>query len=135
MYLILNLVLNAKIVELEKDLFHPRMTYLKSIELEMKNKLTDFLVSEEKMEVILSKQTGFICPRDLEILKCPTTLSGCGHTFCKECVDTMREENFNVLKCDVCHRIAEFSYRNEQLERIKEQFNQRKQMTQVFSKW
>jgi hypothetical protein len=124
-----NIALSAKITELEQDKYHPRMEYLEQIEKTMKTKLIDMALSEEKME------TGFICPRDLKPFRIPTTLQPCGHTFCKECVDMMCEENFNQLKCDVCRVEATSSFRNEQLERIREQFDNRKEMFQKFSEW
>jgi hypothetical protein len=80
-------------------------------------------------------ETGFLCPRDLKTLHIPTTLQPCGHTFCKECVDIMREENFNVLKCDICRVEAISTFRNEQLERISEQFQKQKTEVQSFSEW
>jgi hypothetical protein len=47
----------------------------------------------------------------------------------------MKEENFNVLKCGVCTDTITSSFRNEQLERIMDQFNERKKMTVYFNQW
>lgn len=70
---------------------------------------------------------------DLKCCEKPTTLVPCGHTFCESCVDTMKEENFNVLKCGVCTETIVSSYKNEQLERIMEQFKERKKVTMHFN--
>ncbi|KAJ2999036.1 hypothetical protein HDV02_003729 [Globomyces sp. JEL0801] len=45
------IVLSDRIAELEKDQYHPRMIYLKKIENEMKNKLIEYNLSEERLEV------------------------------------------------------------------------------------
>ena len=47
----------------------------------------------------------------------------------------MRQENYNVLKCEVCKTIAQATYRNEQIESISEQFKRRRHLTQSFLDW
>lgn len=47
----------------------------------------------------------------------------------------MREENFNVLKCEICKTLTKAVYRNEQIESIGEQFQTRKHLTISFLDW
>ncbi|KAJ3326956.1 hypothetical protein HDU91_004512 [Kappamyces sp. JEL0680] len=121
-------VMASKIAQLEKEQYNPRMTYLQTIEQNLKQRLVELCVSEERLE------TGFLCPRDLKLLVDPTTLSCC-HTFCSGCVEEIRQENFNELKCTVCNTVSERTYRNEKLENLKQQFLQFKTTTQVFGEW
>ncbi|KAI8901993.1 hypothetical protein BC833DRAFT_575333 [Globomyces pollinis-pini] len=123
------IVLSDRIAELEKDQYHPRMIYLKKIENEMKNKLIEYNLSEERLE------TGFICPRSLDLFHQPVTLSPCGHTYCAECVDLMKNENFNVLKCDTCHTVATATFKNDQIKSVQEQFIRHRQVTGSFNVW
>ena len=119
----------SKIFNLEREQFHPRMQYLQEIEMIMKQKLMEFSVSEEKMEV------GLMCPRDLKLYEKPITLQPCGHTFCSCCIDELKQENFNILKCSVCKVVSESSFANGKLASLCEQFIQRKQNTKLFSDW
>jgi hypothetical protein len=121
--------LSAKVAEIEQDKYHPRMEYLEKIEKTMKNRLMDPMIAQEKLE------SAFICPRILLPFRTPITLHPCGHTFSKESVDTMREENFGVLKCDICGVVPTSTFRNEQVERILEKFEQRRELFNEFSEW
>ncbi|KAJ3271904.1 hypothetical protein HDV01_006118 [Terramyces sp. JEL0728] len=123
------IALSDKIKDMEKEQFHPRMLFLKSVEAEMIQKLIAFQLSEEML------RTGFICPKSLNQLHQPVTLSPCGHTFCKKCVTDMQEENMNILKCDVCNKVAEAAFRNDQVESIIEQFSRHSAMTENFNNW
>ncbi|KAJ3311996.1 hypothetical protein HDV04_003492 [Boothiomyces sp. JEL0838] len=122
-------ILSERIKEMEKEQFHPRMAFLKSIEKDMIQKLLEYQLSEEMLH------TGFICPKSLNQLHVPVTLSPCGHTFCKRCVSDMKEENMNVLKCDVCNKIADAAFRNDQVESIIEQFNRHNVTAGKFNQW
>jgi hypothetical protein len=115
-----------QIAALEKEQFQPRMMFLQSIEIVMKQKLSEFILSEEKLE------TSFLCPKDLKLLNDPITFYPCGHTFCACCVDDMTRENFNVLKCSVCKSHVEKQFKNEKLANVKEQMEERRKNTQLF---
>ncbi|KAJ3066570.1 hypothetical protein HDU98_010128 [Podochytrium sp. JEL0797] len=121
--------LSAEVNELQKKQFQPRMERLKAIEKDIKGRMEEYALAEERME------TGFLCPRDLQCFKIPMTLIPCGHTYCKHCVDSLREENYNVLKCQVCNVPVENVFRNEQLESVGEQFTRRKTLTLSFLEW
>lgn len=47
----------------------------------------------------------------------------------------MKEENMNVLKCDVCNKIADAAFRNDQVESIIEQFNRHNVTAGKFNQW
>ncbi|KAL2916157.1 hypothetical protein HK105_204248 [Polyrhizophydium stewartii] len=122
-------LISEQVADLTKKQFHPRMERLKTIEHDIKNRMEEYALAEERME------TGFLCPRDLKFFKVPMTLSPCGHTFCKGCLDAIREENYNTIKCEVCQASATAVYRNEQIETIGEQFARRKHLTLSFLEW
>ena len=67
--------LNNQVADLTKKQFQPRMERLKLIERDVKNRMEEFVLAEERME------TGFLCPRDLQIFKSPMTLVPCGVRF------------------------------------------------------
>ncbi|KAJ3009750.1 hypothetical protein HKX48_007768 [Thoreauomyces humboldtii] len=121
--------LNEKINELTKEQFLPRMERLKLIEMDIKIKMEEYALAEESME------TGFLCPRDVKLFHKPTTLIPCGHTYCEECVEALTEENYNVLKCQMCTVPVTSVFRNEQLECVGEQFARRKFLTLSFLDW
>ncbi|ORY52950.1 hypothetical protein BCR33DRAFT_779325 [Rhizoclosmatium globosum] len=121
--------LSAVVAELQKKQFQPRMERLKAIEKDIKGRMEEYALAEERME------TGFLCPRDLQCFKIPMTLIPCGHTYCKHCVDSLREENYNVVKCQVCNTPVQNVFRNEQLESVGEQFTRRKTLTLSFLEW
>ncbi|KND03748.1 uncharacterized protein SPPG_01204 [Spizellomyces punctatus DAOM BR117] len=121
--------LNATITELNKKQFQPRMERLRAIEKDIKNRMEEYALAEERME------TGFLCPRDVQLFKHPMTLIPCGHTYCKPCIESIKEENYNVLACQVCSTPVEHVFRNEQLESVEEQFQRRKNLTISFLEW
>ncbi|KAJ3241046.1 hypothetical protein HDU78_002013 [Chytriomyces hyalinus] len=121
--------LSATVAELQKKQFQPRMERLKAIEKDIKGRMEEYALAEERME------TGFLCPRDLQCFKIPMTLIPCGHTYCKHCVESLKEENYNVLKCQVCNVPVQNVFRNEQLENVGEQFTRRKTLTLSFLEW
>ncbi|KAJ3224655.1 hypothetical protein HDU81_008440 [Chytriomyces hyalinus] len=121
--------LSATVAELQKKQFQPRMERLKAIEKDIKGRMEEYALAEERME------TGFLCPRDLQCFKIPMTLIPCGHTYCKHCVESLKEENYNVLKCQVCNIPVQNVFRNEQLENVGEQFTRRKTLTLSFLEW
>ncbi|KAI8621108.1 hypothetical protein BC830DRAFT_328958 [Chytriomyces sp. MP71] len=55
--------------------FEPRMERLKAIEKDIKGRMEEYALAEERME------TGFLCPRDLQCFKIPMTLIPCGVTY------------------------------------------------------
>ncbi|KAJ8323488.1 hypothetical protein QVD99_006964 [Batrachochytrium dendrobatidis] len=122
-------LLREQVLDLSKKQFHPRMEKLKAIELDIKSRMEEYALAEERME------TGFLCPRDLKFFKIPMTLSPCGHTFCKSCLEAIQEENYNVIKCEVCNTTATAVHRNQQIETIGEQFSRRKHLTLSFLEW
>ena len=105
------------------------MERLKVIEKDIKSRMEEYVLAEERME------TGFLCPRDLQIFKTPMTLVPCGHTYCRACVESMAEENYNTIKCQMCSQIAEGAYLNDQLASVAEQFTRRKSMMLSFLEW
>ncbi|KAJ3332002.1 hypothetical protein HDU76_001618, partial [Blyttiomyces sp. JEL0837] len=121
--------LNATVADLQKKQFQPRMERLKAIEKDIKSRMEEYALAEERME------TGFLCPRDLQCFHKPMTLIPCGHTYCKGCLDQLKEENYNVIKCQVCNVPVEHVFRNEQLESVEEQFLRRKTLTLSFLEW
>ncbi|KAJ3191771.1 hypothetical protein HK101_007425 [Irineochytrium annulatum] len=121
--------LSSTVAELQKKQFQPRMERLKAIEKDIKSRMEEYALAEERME------TGFLCPRDLQCFKIPMTLIPCGHTYCKCCIDSLKEENYNVIKCQVCNVPVEHVFRNEQLESVGEQFARRKTLTVSFLEW
>ncbi|KAI9090830.1 hypothetical protein DFS34DRAFT_341773 [Phlyctochytrium arcticum] len=121
--------LNSIILELNKKQFQPRMERLKKIERDIKDRMEEYALAEERME------TGFLCPRDVELFKKPVTMVPCGHTYCKSCVDAIKEENYNKVKCQVCTTPVQSVFRNEQLESVEEQFLKRKALTVSFLEW
>ncbi|KAJ3107124.1 hypothetical protein HDU97_004817 [Phlyctochytrium planicorne] len=64
--------LSATIADLQKKQFQPRMERLKAIEKDIKSRMEEYALAEERME------TGFLCPRDLQCFKTPMTLIPCG---------------------------------------------------------
>lgn len=130
--------LQNQVSDLTKRQFQPRMERLKLIERDVKNRIEEYILGEERMETCL------LCPRDLQIYKIPLTLVPCGvissflmvkHTYCKTCIESIVEENYHVIKCQICGQIAEVAYRNQQLESIAEQFIRRKTMMLSFLEW
>ncbi|KAI9202540.1 uncharacterized protein BJ171DRAFT_176768 [Polychytrium aggregatum] len=121
--------LSQQVEELSKKQFQPRMEKLKAIEQDVKIRMEEYALAEERLE------TGFICPRDLIVLEKPVTFDPCGHTYCKKCVDSIREENFNKLKCPSCLANVDYAFRNMQMEAVCEQFLKRKSMTLSFLEW
>lgn len=130
--------LNNQVSDLNKRQFSPRMERLKLIERDIKNRIEEYILGEERMETCL------LCPRDLQVFKIPLTLVPCGvnrsilkeqHTYCKTCVESIVEENYHVIKCQVCSQVAEGAYRNQQLESLAEQFIRRKTMMISFLDW
>ncbi|KAI8914419.1 hypothetical protein EDD86DRAFT_199305 [Gorgonomyces haynaldii] len=122
-------VLQEQVAELQRKQFQPRMERLKIIEKDVRNRILEYSLAEERME------NGFLCPKDLQFFKSPVTLSPCGHTFCSECANDMQQENYNVLKCEVCSTVADTRFKNEQIEMLTEQFKKRKHLTQSFLEW
>ena len=51
------------------------MERLKLIEKDIKNRMEEYVLAEERME------TGFLCPRDLQVFRMPMTLVPCGVSF------------------------------------------------------
>ncbi|KAJ3414583.1 hypothetical protein HDV05_006322 [Chytridiales sp. JEL 0842] len=121
--------LSTSVADLQKKQFQPRMERLKAIEKDIKSRMEEYALAEERME------TGFLCPRDLQCFKIPMTLIPCGHTYCKGCIESLKEENYNVIKCQVCNVPVEHVFRNEQLEAVGEQFARRKTLTLSFLEW
>ena len=64
--------LNNQVSDLNKRQFHPRMERLKLIERDIKNRIEEYILGEERMETCL------LCPRDLQVYKVPLTLIPCG---------------------------------------------------------
>ncbi len=64
--------LTNQVADLTKRQFQPRMERLKLIERDVKSRMEEFVLAEERME------TGLLCPRDLQIFKMPMTLVPCG---------------------------------------------------------
>lgn len=64
--------LNETISKLQNLMYHPRLERLKIIEKDIKNRMVEYALAEERME------TGFLCPKDLKFFKHPETLSPCG---------------------------------------------------------
>ena len=121
--------LESVIKKLQEEQYLPRMQYLHTLEVEMKEKLLDLAMEDEKMELNL------ICPRDLKLLDRATTLSPCGHSFCKTCVKQMSLENFDQLKCDVCKTKTSETFSNYKLDQLKEQLLERKKKMKVILAW
>lgn len=121
--------LQKAINELKDRQYSPRMERLKRIEIDIGKHVEEYALSEEMME------TGFICPRDLEFFKIPVTLIPCGHTYCRDCVEALKEENYNSVRCNVCNVTAKSYYRNEQLESIAEHFLSKRELTRSFLEW
>ncbi|KAJ3379917.1 hypothetical protein HDU92_006309 [Lobulomyces angularis] len=121
--------LNHRVQELTSKQFQPRMERLKEIENDIQEKMEEYCLGEERME------TGFLCPKDLKIFQKPHTFYPCGHTYCLECVEHIKDENYDRLKCIVCDTPVTTMFRNEQLERLAEQFSQRKALTLGFLGW
>ncbi|KAJ3049474.1 hypothetical protein HK097_009533 [Rhizophlyctis rosea] len=121
--------LKSVIDDLKKKQFQPRMERLKAIERDIKNRMEEYALAEERME------TGFLCPHDVKLFKQPITLIPCGHTYCSPCLDYITEENYNHIKCKVCPMPVEHVFRNEQLESVEEQFIRRKELTLSFLEW
>lgn len=121
--------LNNRIADLTMKQFQPRMERLKEIEADIKSKIEEYCLADEKME------TRFLCPRDLVYLKKPVTLMPCGHTYCEECVEAIKLENYNELHCQFCNVKVDNMFRNEQVESLVEQFASRKLLTSGFIKW
>ncbi|KAJ3121778.1 hypothetical protein HK098_003412 [Nowakowskiella sp. JEL0407] len=121
--------LNSNVSDLNTKQFQPRMERLKTIEKDIKSRMEEYALAEERME------TGFLCPRDLKFLKSPMTLIPCGHTYCKDCVEEIKEENYNKLKCLVCDESVKNVFKNQQIELIAEQFLRRKTLTLSFLEW
>ncbi|OUM58729.1 hypothetical protein PIROE2DRAFT_15926 [Piromyces sp. E2] len=91
----------------------------------MTEKINEYILTEEKMEVM------FICPRCLNILKNPVTLSPCGHTYCKECMDIITEENYNTLYCQECAIPVKNLFDNKILNKICNVFSKRHEITKA----
>ena len=64
--------LNNQVSDLTKRQFEPRMERLKLIERDIKNRIEEYILGEERMETCL------LCPRDLQVFKIPLTLVPCG---------------------------------------------------------
>jgi hypothetical protein len=47
----------------------------------------------------------------------------------------MREENFNVLKCEICKTTADYTFRNIQIDKIRGQVDQSKEVNAKILKW
>ncbi|KAI9012946.1 hypothetical protein BC832DRAFT_537793 [Gaertneriomyces semiglobifer] len=108
-------LLRAAVADLTKKQFQPRMERLTAIEKDIK--------------------TGFLCPRDVKFFRKPVTLIPCGHTYCSSCIDAIKEENYNSLKCQICPMPVEHVFRNEQLESVEEHFEKRRVLTTSFLEW
>ncbi|KAJ3190149.1 hypothetical protein HDU85_000440 [Gaertneriomyces sp. JEL0708] len=122
-------LLRAAVADLTKKQFQPRMERLTAIEKDIKVRLEQYALSEERME------TGFLCPRDVKFFRKPVTLIPCGHTYCSSCIDAVKEENYNSLKCQICPTPVEHVFRNEQLESVEEHFEKRRVLTTSFLEW
>jgi hypothetical protein len=57
------------------------------------------------------------------------------HTYCKDCVESIKTANFNKMTCTVCKVAVQRVYANRQLESLVEQFGQRKLLTIEILKW
>lgn len=149
-----NQMLANKITQLSSNMFEPRMKRLKDIEKEMHTRIEEFAFAEEAMEVCIipcvlltfhsifnNAQTGILCPQCARLLKKPVTLIPCGHTYCKECLDAVVEENFGEERCVECKRTDgelprfESTVSNEQLENLVELFEKKRKMTNAFLLW
>ena len=70
--------------------------------------------SNDKREKIIEKykeitEIGWTCPLCSETLVEPTNLSGCGHVFCKECIEQMVFNTSSIsmiIKCPTCRATA-----------------------------
>ncbi|ORX60012.1 hypothetical protein BCR36DRAFT_579459 [Piromyces finnis] len=121
-----------RIIELTKEIqrlnqkqFHSRLKNLRSTEQKMTEKINEYILTEEKLEIM------FICPRCLNILKDPVTLYPCGHTYCKECMETIKEENYNSLYCQECTIPVKSLFDNKILNRICNEFSKRHEVTKA----
>ncbi|KAJ3044639.1 hypothetical protein HDV00_001565 [Rhizophlyctis rosea] len=99
--------LKVVIDDLKKRQFQPRMERIKAIERDIKNRMEEYALAEERME----------------------------HTYCTPCLDYIKEENYNVVRCKECSTNVEHVFRNEQLERVEEQFVRRRELTLEFLEW
>ncbi|KAH6572634.1 hypothetical protein BASA50_009634 [Batrachochytrium salamandrivorans] len=123
------MALEEQVKDLTSKQLNPRIERLKTIELDIKNRMEEYALSGERME------TGLLCPRDLKVFVTPMTLSPCGHTFCRSCLEAIQAENYNVIKCEVCGVVATSVYRNQQIEMVEEQFSRFKHLTLSFLEW
>jgi chromosome segregation ATPase len=117
--------LTREIHRLNQKQFNSRLKNLKTTEQKMTEKINEYILTEEKIEVM------FICPRCLSILKKPVTLSPCGHTYCKECMETLREENYNLLYCQECSVTVKDFFDNKILNKICSEFSKRHEITKA----
>ncbi|KAJ1510915.1 hypothetical protein HMI54_001260 [Coelomomyces lativittatus] len=122
--------LSKKTKELELRQFEPRMERLHAIEKDFKLHLEEYMLSEESLE------NGLICPKCLQFFNVPYTLMPCGHTYCKPCIDEMKDEHYNKLFCAECPQVpVDQVFRNEALESLTERFNRRKSMVLSMINW
>ncbi|KAL7749642.1 hypothetical protein RI367_004868 [Sorochytrium milnesiophthora] len=112
-----------KITDLEARQFGPRMERLQAIETDFKNRIEEYLLAEESLE------TGLLCPKCLKFMVRPYTLSPCGHTYCKACVELLRSQNYETLCCQECpDTTITAMFSNEQLDSVSEKFRERKSL-------
>lgn len=120
----------TKIADLEAKMYEPRVKRLQNVEKEFKERMEEYLISESTMESM------FICSHCLRFLKNPITLVPCGHSFCKECVDEMKKENYGRLVCQDCpDTIITSCFESGELETLIDRFFKRKTMTAGMHQW
>lgn len=78
--------LNNQVSDLTKKQFEPRMERLRLIERDIKNRIEEYILGEERMETCL------LCPRDLQVFKIPLTLVPCG------VIDSILKYSIHIVK-------------------------------------
>jgi DNA repair exonuclease SbcCD ATPase subunit len=117
--------LTKEVQRLNKKQYNARLKKIKIKEQKISEKINEYILDEERIEVI------FICPKCLSILKEPVTLSPCGHTYCKECLETIKNENYNTLYCQECTIPVKKSYENKILNKICSEISHRHDITKT----
>ncbi|KAI9224268.1 hypothetical protein BC828DRAFT_402412 [Blastocladiella britannica] len=125
--------LQQRFKDIQSKQYEPRMERLKAIESDLKSRMEEYLLAEESLE------TGLICSKCLQFYRQPHSIIPCSHTFCKECVDTIKAENYDRIVCPECGGGAAHEsvgvYRNESLESLTERFMRRKSLVMSMMSW
>lgn len=68
-------------------------------------------------------------------MKKPTVITECSHNYCATCIDEIRAYNFQELKCLVCGCVGSKTFRNLALEKVIDQFEDRRFISVALTEW